>query len=127
MTTPPSPNNNDGQDNSIPSSADNGYEAPGAYPTSATDNDMSAGNERPKNYLVWAILSTVLFCLPIGIASIVFATRVNSKWDAGDIAGAQAASANAKKWAIIGAVCGIVIQVVYLILTFTTGGATGSS
>ena len=59
-----------------------------------------AGGYPPPNYLVWAILSTVLFCLPFGIASIVFSTQVNTRWAMGDAAGAQAASGKAKKFAI---------------------------
>jgi hypothetical protein len=50
------------------------------------------------NYLVFAILATVLCCLPTGIAAIIFAAQVNGKLQAGDIAGAQAASRNAKIW-----------------------------
>jgi len=50
------------------------------------------------NYLVFAILTTVLCCLPSGIAAIVYAAQVNTKLQMGDIAGAQAASKNAKLW-----------------------------
>ena len=35
-----------------------------------TDNQL---NRRPDNYLVWAILTTILCCLPFGVVSIVFA------------------------------------------------------
>ena len=73
----------------------------------------------PPNYLVWAILSTVLCCLPLGIASIVFSTQVNSKWAMGDVAGAQIASEKAKKfamWAAIAGVIGIVLYVVFFVL-----------
>lgn len=50
------------------------------------------------NYLVFAILSTVLCCLPAGIPAIVYASQVNSKLQLGDVAGAQLASKNAKMW-----------------------------
>ena len=50
------------------------------------------------NYLVFAILATVLCCLPAGIPAIVYASQVNSKLQLGDIAGAQLASKNAKMW-----------------------------
>ncbi|MGE5735464.1 MAG: CD225/dispanin family protein [Acidobacteriota bacterium] len=53
------------------------------------------------NYLVFAILSTVLCCLPTGIVSIIYAAQVNTKVAAGDIAGATQASKNAKLWALI--------------------------
>ena len=35
------------------------------------------GQREPENYLVWAILCTVLCCLPIGIVSIVYSTKVS--------------------------------------------------
>ena len=75
----------------------------------------------PPNYLVWAILSTVLCCLPLGIASIVFAAQVNGKWQAGDVAGAQDASAKAKKFAIWAAIAGVVVSVLYLVMVFALG------
>ena len=50
------------------------------------------------NYLVFAILATVFCCLPTGIPAIIYAAQVNGKLAAGDYAGAQAASNNAKIW-----------------------------
>ena len=49
-------------------------------------------------YLVWAILVTLLCFLPTGIVAIVFATQVNNKLAAGDVAGAMEASGRAKMW-----------------------------
>lgn len=72
-----------------------------------------AGSEPPPSNLVWAILTTVLCCLIPGIVSIVFASQVNSKWAMGDYAGAREASRKARLWAIIAAVLGIVILVLY--------------
>lgn len=70
----------------------------------------------PPNYLVWAILSTLFCCLPLGVASIVFAAQVNSKWAMGDYAGAQDSSQKAKKFAIWSAIAGVVVGVLYGIL-----------
>jgi hypothetical protein len=70
----------------------------------------------PQNYLVWAILSTLFCCLPLGIASIVFAAQVNSKYAAGDLAGAQESSDKAKKFAIWSAVAGLIVAVLYLVI-----------
>ena len=69
----------------------------------------------PPNYLVWAIVSTVLCCLPLGVASIVFAAQVNGKYASGDVAGAQASSAKAKTFAIWSAVVGLVLSVLSII------------
>ena len=81
----------------------------------------------PPNYLVWAILSTILcgclplFSLPLGIASIVFSTQVNSKWAMGDVAGAQAASEKAKKFAIYCAIAGAILLVVTTVYQLASG------
>ena len=69
----------------------------------------------PPNYLVWAILTTLFCCLPLGIASIVFAAQVNSKYSAGDIAGAKVASDRAKQFAIYSAIVGAVVIVIYVL------------
>jgi hypothetical protein len=65
------------------------------------------------NYLVFAILTTVLCCLPAGIPAIVYAAQVNSKLQAGDIAGAQLASKNAKMWCWISTSAGLAIGVIW--------------
>jgi hypothetical protein len=61
----------------------------------------------PKNWLVESILVTILCCLPFGIAGIVFATQVNTKWSAGDYTGAAQSSKEAAKWTKIGFFVGI--------------------
>jgi hypothetical protein len=68
----------------------------------------------PPNYLVWSILSTILCCLPLGVASIVFSTQVNSKWAMGDINGAQEASEKAKKFAMWSAIAGVILYVLVI-------------
>ncbi len=68
------------------------------------------------NYLVFAILATVLCCLPAGIPAIVYAAQVNGKLQAGDIAGAQAASKNAKMWCWISLGAGVAVGVIYALL-----------
>jgi Interferon-induced transmembrane protein/zinc-ribbon domain len=73
---------------------------PGALPPTplpATGVVIPPGATVP-NYLVFAILATVFCCLPTGIPAIIFAAQVNGKLQAGDVAGAQAASNNAKIW-----------------------------
>ena len=39
--------------------------------------------QKPDNNLVWAILSTVLCCMPLGIVAIIKATSVDTLWTAG--------------------------------------------
>jgi hypothetical protein len=73
---------------------------------------------------VWAILTTLFCCLPFGIVSIVFAARVDSKYSSGDYAGALEASNNAKKWAIVSAVVGVVVVIGYLALIAAVADST---
>lgn len=70
----------------------------------------------PPNHLVWAILATLLCCLPSGIVAIVYAAQVDSKFMAGDVAGAQYASDQAKLWSWISAGAVLVIVAGYLML-----------
>ena len=84
----------------------------------------------PSNNLVWAILTTILCCLPFGIVSIVQAAKVNSLWAQGQTAAAQEAANSAKKWAIISAVVGVVFIILYVILLVAgvmTLGTVGST
>src|SRR6476620_364424 len=80
------------------------------------------------NYLVPAILSTVFCCLPLGVVSIIFATQVNSKIAAGDVAGAAEASKKAKMFMFI-AVGGVLLTWVCVIVLwiFVFGMAALSS
>lgn len=90
-----------------------------------------AGSEPPPSNLVWAILTTVLCCPVPGIVSIVFAAQVNGKWASGDYAGAQESSRKARLWAIIAAVAGLVLAVIYValfaagIMALPEAGTTG--
>jgi heme/copper-type cytochrome/quinol oxidase subunit 4 len=76
------------------------------------------GQQQPDNYLVWAILSTIFCCLPFGIVSIIYSTKVSGLWVQGQYAEAQAAANNAKKWAIIGAVVGPIVSVIFTVIWF---------
>jgi len=78
------------------------------------------------NYLVFAILTTVFCCLPAGIPAIVFAAQVNGKLQAGDLAGAQQASKNAKLWCLISLGVGLGVVVIWGLLVLP-GVLTGIS
>lgn len=67
---------------------------------------------KPKNYLVLAILATLFCCLPFGIVSIIFSSKVNNLWDSGDYAGAQDASNKAKTWVIVSAIVGFIANII---------------
>jgi hypothetical protein len=55
-------------------------------------------------------------CLPVGIASIVFASQVDGKWAGGDYIGAREASEKAKKFAIIAAAAAAAAVLLYFIV-----------
>ena len=113
--TPPPPPPGSGQGGGYgapppPPGQGGGYGAP---PPAPSYEGGGVQGTPPPNYLVWAILSTIFCCLPFGIASIVFAAQVNGKWNSGDHAGAQDSSAKAKRFAIIAAVVGVVVNGAY--------------
>jgi heme/copper-type cytochrome/quinol oxidase subunit 2 len=89
--------------------------SPPPPPPSSSYGEQGAPGTPPPNYLVWAILTTVLCCLPLGVFSIVFAAQVNNKWALGDYAGAQESSAKAKRFAIWSAVAVVVLIVLSVI------------
>jgi uncharacterized membrane protein YvbJ len=85
-------------------------------PYQATAAGQLPMGEKPKNYLVESILVTLCCCLPLGIAGIVFAAQVDSKWNAGDRAGAIATADNAKKFTLIGFGIGLLLNIGMIVL-----------
>ncbi len=84
-----------------------------AVPLQATGVVLPPQGTVVPNYLVFAILATVFCCLPTGIAAIVYAAQVNGKLQAGNVAGAQADSKNAKMWCWISFGLGLALVVGY--------------
>ena len=82
---------------------------------------------QPDNYLVWAILVTVLCCLPLGVASIIYSVKVGSLYAQGDYNGAVDASQKAKKFAMIGGIGGLVFIIVYVIFMIIAGAGAAMS
>lgn len=101
------------------------YNAPPPPPPSYGGQPMGM-QPKPDNYLVWAILTTLFCCLPFGIAAIVFASKVDGLYTAGQYAEAQRASDNAKKWSIAAGVSGLVIILLYVIFVVFLGVLAGS-
>ena len=97
--------------------------------------DYSANNgtygqpQKPINgttYLIFAIISTLLCCLPLGIVAIVYACKINSLQRNGDYAGAQNAAKKAKMFTIIGTVAALVVSIFYIIFAVVIGiGSSG--
>jgi len=91
---------------------------PGAVPAPlpVTGTVMPPAGTTVPNYLVFAILTTVFCCLPTGIAAIIYAAQVNGKLAAGDYAGAQAASNNAKIWCWVSFGIGLVGTLFWILI-----------
>ena len=75
----------------------------------------AGGSATVPNYLVPAIIS-IFCCWPLAIPAIIFATQVNGKVAAGDIAGAQDASKKAKTFSFIAIGIGVAIWLIYGIM-----------
>ena len=84
---------------------------------------------KPSNYLVMAILVTLLCCLPAGVVAIIYAAQVDGKWNSGDYAGAEASSKNAKLWSLVSlgvGLVGILAYVGFMVMAGFAAGAGGS-
>lgn len=79
------------------------------------------------NYLVGSILVTLFCCLPTGIASIVFASRANSKAASGDTPGALADAKQAKFWLWFSVIASAVVWVLYLLFIVGLFAAAAAS
>ncbi|RAJ94160.1 uncharacterized protein DUF4339 [Larkinella arboricola] len=79
---------------------------------------LGASPPKPKTWLVESILATLFCCLPFGIAGIVNAANVDSRYSNGDFIGAQRASDEAAKWTKVSFFISIVLWVLYFLLFF---------
>jgi hypothetical protein len=75
-------------------------------------------SQRIENYLVLAIVVTVLCCLPFGIVGLVYAAQVNPKALTGDLIGARESARKAKLWSFWGLGLGIVLYAAYGLVAF---------
>ena len=66
---------------------------------------------------------TIFCCLPLGIVSIVYSSKVDGLYNAGDFVGAQDAADKAKKFAMWGAIAAVIGIVLYILLIVVLGVA----
>lgn len=69
-------------------------------------------------YVIFAIITTLFCCLPLGIAGIVFACRINPLQRAGDYEGAREEAKKAKIAVVVGMAVGAVVSIIYTALLF---------
>ena len=79
------------------------------------------GQYKPDSGLVWAILTTIFCCLPFGIVSIVYASKVDSMWYMGNFQAAMDDAKKAKNWALWAAISGVVVLILYIVFFFFLG------
>jgi len=70
-----------------------------------------------QSYLAFAIIVTVLCCIPFGIPAIVYAAQVPGKVAAGNIEGALDSSKKAKMWCWIAFGAGLAFMIIYTAMT----------
>jgi len=75
---------------------------------------MNNLQNRPDNYLVISILSTIFCCWPLGIPAIIQASKVNTKFAEGDYESAKRASKAARNWSIWSAIAALLFWVLYI-------------
>ena len=85
--------------------------------------------KRPSTYLPLAIVVTICCCMPFGIVSILYASKVDSCWNSGRAEEARNNSRKARNWALWGIGICALIYIVYILLVvfglvaaFWTGG-----
>lgn len=81
------------------------YQQP--YPA-AQPQPVQPKPKSPPTNLVWAIISTLMCCLPAGVVAIVYSVKVMNKYNAGDFEGAERASEVSAWWCIASIVLGII-------------------
>jgi hypothetical protein len=80
-----------------------------------------------KNYMVYAILCTVLLFLPTGVPAIYFAAKVEPAQRAGNVAEALEASRKAKLFCQISLLVGAVLwPILIMTIVAANGGPSGS-
>ena len=87
--------------------------------------NQNTGQRPPKSWLIESILVTIFCCLPLGIVGIINATKVESRFYAGDVAGANQASQEAGKWVKIALIAGAVVCILYIVLVVFVGVGAG--
>lgn len=86
------------------------------YPAAGYPGGQDQWQAPPSNNMVFAILTTVFCCLPLGIVSIVKANQVNAKVAQGDLAGATKSATDARNFAIAAAAIGAVFGLIYILV-----------
>ena len=85
-------------------------------PAAVDTTQPAARPECPPHNLVWAIISTILCCLPAGVVAIVYSVKVMTKYNEGDYAAAEHYSEVSAWWCIGTIILGIILQPFVMLL-----------
>ncbi|TRZ53394.1 DUF4339 domain-containing protein [bacterium] len=80
------------------------------------EDEHLSNQSPPKTWLLESILATLFCCLPLGIVGIVNAAKVETRFYAGDLDGANRLSADAKRYTTISFWIGLSVGIIYLIV-----------
>lgn len=69
----------------------------------------------PDNHLTKAIIATIFCCLPLGVISLIKATKVDSLWAQGNYEAARESASSADTWANVSMVIGIISFIIGLL------------
>ncbi|MBO5699766.1 MAG: CD225/dispanin family protein [Bacteroidaceae bacterium] len=67
---------------------------------------------KPDNGMLWAILSTICCCIPLGIVAIYKASKVNTLYYLGQYEEAVLQADSARRWALAALITGILLSVI---------------
>lgn len=76
---------------------------------------------KPKNYLVWTILTTIFCCWPLGVVSLVYSILTETAWSSGDQHSAYKNAILAKRWLYINLVISAVLGGAYVLFVLVMG------
>lgn len=95
----------------------------GAAPAQPYQPQQGVTEPCPPTNLVWAIISTLLCCLPTGIVAIFYSLKVTNKYREGDIDGAKRASETGAWWCIATIILGILSLPLSYLMVLARAGA----
>ncbi|PQA58982.1 hypothetical protein C5O19_04805 [Siphonobacter curvatus] len=70
---------------------------------------------KPYNWLVPAILVTLFCCNYLGVVGVVYAARVETKYNLGDYAGADNDARQAKLWTLVPLAVGVIAWIILMV------------
>lgn len=77
--------------------------------TPSPPGPINGAPPRPGNWLIPAVLVTIFCCNVLGVIGIVYAARVDTKYQHGDYAGAAEDARQARLWTLIPLAIGLVL------------------